>query len=121
RDLTSTDSNRYRFESGSSLINIDLFTERCVYTERMRIISVVLILVASLFGESVAGLTWTPPKGWKTEEARPMRAATYAVPPAAGDAATAECVVYFFGAGQGGAVEANLDRWKRQMRAAAGK
>ncbi len=50
-----------------------------------------------------------------------MRAATYGVPPAAGDAASAECVVYFFGAGQGGTVEANLDRWKRQMRGTGGK
>jgi len=87
----------------------------------MRIISVVLVLVASLFGEAVAGLQWTPPKGWKTEEARPMRAATYTVAPAAGDAASAECVVYFFGAGQGGTVEANLDRWKRQIRGPGGK
>jgi len=40
-----------------------------------------------------------------------MRAATYTIVPAAGDTASAECVVYFFGAGQGGSVEANLDRW----------
>ncbi len=37
-----------------------------------------------------------------------MRAANYTV----GDA---ECVVYFFGAGQGGSVEANLTRWKGQF------
>ncbi len=37
-----------------------------------------------------------------------MRAANYTV----GDA---ECVVYFFGAGQGGGVEANLARWKGQF------
>lgn len=96
-------------------------TEDCVYTEQMRIISVVLILVASLFGESVAGLKWTPPKGWKAEDARPMRAATYTIPPAAGDNASAECVIYFFGAGQGGSVQANLDRWKGQVSAPGGK
>ncbi len=95
--------------------------EHCVYTERMRIISVVLILVASLFGESVAGLKWTPPKGWKAGDARPMRAATYTIPPAAGDTASAECAIYFFGAGQGGSVQANLDRWKGQMTAPGGK
>jgi hypothetical protein len=87
----------------------------------MRLIFVMLILVASLLAESVAGLRWTPPAGWKTGEAKPMRAATYTITPAAGDTAGAECVVYFFGAGQGGSVEANLDRWKGQMVAPDGK
>lgn len=44
-----------------------------------------------------------------------MRAATYMVSPVAGDKDNAECAVYFFGAGQGGSVEANLDRWKGQF------
>jgi hypothetical protein len=38
-----------------------------------------------------------------------MRAATYTVD-------GAECVVNFFGSGQGGSVEANIDRWKGQFR-----
>jgi hypothetical protein len=38
-----------------------------------------------------------------------MRAVTYTVPE------KAECIVYFFGAGQGGSVEANLERWKGQF------
>jgi hypothetical protein len=87
----------------------------------MQIISVVLLLVASFFAESVAGLKWTAPTGWKTEAARPMRAATYTIPPTVGDTAGAECVVYFFGPGQGGTVEANLDRWKGQMLAPGGR
>ncbi len=37
-----------------------------------------------------------------------MRAATYVVD-------DAECVVYFFGQGQGGSVQANIDRWKGQF------
>ena len=37
-----------------------------------------------------------------------MRAATYTVD-------DAECVVYFFGEGQGGSVEANMTRWKGQF------
>jgi hypothetical protein len=62
-----------------------------------------------LLAETVAGLKWTAPAGWKAESAsRPMRAATYTV----GDA---ECAVYFFGQGQGGAIQANLDRWKSQF------
>jgi hypothetical protein len=44
-----------------------------------------------------------------------MRAATYAVPAAAGDKDNAECGVYFFGAGQGGGVDQNIDRWKSQV------
>jgi hypothetical protein len=43
-----------------------------------------------------------------------MRAATYTVD-------DAECVVYFFGAGQGGTVQANLDRWKNQFQQAGGQ
>jgi hypothetical protein len=50
-----------------------------------------------------------------------MRAATYTVPPAAGDQPGAECVVYFFGEGQGGSVEANIERWTGQFRGADGK
>ena len=67
-----------------------------------------------LCAESVAGLRWTPPAGWKGEGARPMRAATYTVD-------DAECVVYFFGAGQGGGIEANVERWKGQFRQPGGK
>ncbi len=74
-----------------------------------------LILAAPLLAESVAGMRWTMPAGWKYEGARPMRAATYTVPAAPGDPETAECVVYFFGADQGGSVEANIDRWRDQF------
>jgi hypothetical protein len=87
----------------------------------MQTISVVLLLVAALFGESVAGLKWTAPPGWKTEGTKPMRAATYTIPPTAGDTTNAECVVYFFGNGQGGSVDANLDRWKGQVLGPDGK
>ena len=50
-----------------------------------------------------------------------MRAATYPVSPVAGDKEGAECVVYFFGLGQGGSVQANLDRWQGQFKAPGGK
>jgi len=50
-----------------------------------------------------------------------MRAATYTVPSSDPDAANAECAVYFFGSGQGGSVEANLDRWKGQLVGADGQ
>jgi hypothetical protein len=76
---------------------------------------IALTLAAGLYAESVAGLRWTAPANWKSEGARPMRAATYTIPPAAGDHDGAECAVYFFGAGQGGSVEGNIDRWKSQI------
>ena len=94
------------------------------YTSRVRssVFALILCLVAiDLFAESAGGLRWTAPAGWKTEAAQPMRAATYTVEPAAGDKARAECGVYFFGAGQGGTVEANLDRWKSQFTGPDGK
>ena len=90
------------------------------YIRRMQPIFVVLLLAAPLFAESVAGLKWTAPSGWKKEAPKPMRAATYTVPSAEEENASAECVVYFFGAGQGGSVQANLDRWKGQIVTADG-
>jgi len=74
------------------------------------------LFTVGVLADSVAGLHWTAPAGWKNEGARPMRAATYIVAPASGDRASAECVVYFFGEGQGGTVDANIERWKGQFR-----
>lgn len=50
-----------------------------------------------------------------------MRAATYKIPPATGDQEGAECVVYYFGVGQGGSVQANIERWTSQFAGADGK
>jgi len=44
-----------------------------------------------------------------------MRKAQFTLPRAAGDPEDAELVVYYFGAGQGGSVEANLERWYTQF------
>jgi hypothetical protein len=84
-------------------------------------VSAIVFLALSLWADSAAGLKWTAPQGWKPEGARPMRAATYTIAPAPGDTASSECGVYFFGAGQGGSVQANLDRWKGQVMAPGGK
>jgi hypothetical protein len=73
----------------------------------------VLAFSLTLLAESSAGIKWSAPKGWVNKGQAPMRAATYS----AGDA---ECVVYFFGPGQGGSVQANLERWSGQF-ASAGK
>ena len=61
------------------------------------------------------------PPGWKADAARPMRAATYSIPAAPGDGSAGECAVFFFGAGQGGSVQANLDRWSDQVLGPNGK
>jgi hypothetical protein len=56
------------------------------------------------------GMTWITPKRWIEQPARPMRLVTYAV--ASGGAKSgAECVLYYFGEGQGGGTEENLQRW----------
>ena len=84
-------------------------------------VAMLAALAASAFAESAAGVRWTAPPGWKAEAARPMRAATYSIPLAAGDQGIAECVVNFFGAEQGGSVEANIERWRGQVLGADGK
>ena len=44
-----------------------------------------------------------------------MRVAQYKLPGTDGDPEDAWLVVYYFGATQGGAVQANIDRWISQM------
>ncbi|WP_199242891.1 hypothetical protein [Vitiosangium sp. GDMCC 1.1324] len=66
------------------------------------------------------GLTWSAPAGWESQGTRPMRAATYRIPPAKGDTDAAELAVFYFGAGQGGAVDANVKRWLGQFQKADG-
>lgn len=61
---------------------------------------------------SAAGVSWTIPEGWDVLGPRPMRAATYMI--GEGDNSS-ECAVFFFGAGQGGEVQSNIDRWIGQF------
>lgn len=61
------------------------------------------------------GVEWTTPKGWSDLGARSMRVATYGVPKAGGDSKDTECAVYYFGQGQGGGVDENIDRWIGQL------
>ncbi len=70
---------------------------------------------ASGRAETSVGLTYTVPESWTTTPTSSgMRAAQFALPAAGGE--PAEMVLFFFGAGQGGDVQANLDRWIGQMR-----
>jgi hypothetical protein len=67
---------------------------------------------------SAGGVRWTLPADWQAGADRPMRVATYAIPAAAGQE-PGECGVFFFGRGQGGSIEDNLDRWKKQFEPAS--
>jgi len=87
-----------------------------------RALIVVLILfaraTAALAAEGMAaGVKWTVPPTWKLEAARPMRVATYSIPAAPGSEA-GECGVFFFGTGQGGGVDENINRWVSQFEGA---
>jgi hypothetical protein len=63
---------------------------------------------------TAGGIQWKVPSSWTAEKGSSMRVATYKVPGAKPDAA-GECAVFFFGPGQGGSVEANIERWSRQF------
>jgi hypothetical protein len=66
-------------------------------------------------------LRYKAPDGWVTEKpSSGMRVAQYKLPKADGDSEDASLVLYFFGASQGGSVQANIDRWIGQMQQADG-
>jgi hypothetical protein len=60
------------------------------------------------------GLAWEVPEGWVEEPpASSMRRAQYRVPGPGGDG---ECIVFYFGPGQGGDPAANAVRWAQQFK-----
>ncbi|MFO7180379.1 MAG: hypothetical protein DIU78_016890 [Pseudomonadota bacterium] len=62
------------------------------------------------------GITWEDPPGWeRVGKSNPMRKATYRIPRAPGDSEDGELAVFYFGPGQGGGIEANVDRWVKQF------
>jgi hypothetical protein len=62
-------------------------------------------------------VTWVDPPEWqRSPKPNPMRKATYVVPRAAGDKEDGEVGVFYFGPGQGGGIEANVDRWVKQFK-----
>jgi hypothetical protein len=64
-------------------------------------------------GVGDAALAWEVPAGWIVEKpASSMRRAQYKVPGKAGDG---ECVVFYFGPGQGGDPMSNAVRWAEQF------
>ncbi|RMF70751.1 MAG: hypothetical protein D6744_18990, partial [Planctomycetota bacterium] len=61
------------------------------------------------------------PEGWtERPPSNMMRRAQYELP-GGDDGSPVELVVYYFGPGEGGSVQANLDRWKGQFTTADGK
>ena len=64
-------------------------------------------------GTGAQAIAWAPPQGWISEPpANNMRRAQYRVPGPRGEA---ECVVFYFGPGQGGEPQANAERWASQF------
>jgi len=82
-------------------------------------IAALSVLAAAATPVELGGLKSTPPDTWKdVAVTSPMRLKQFTVPGKDGDA---ELVVFFFGQGQGGDTQANLDRWKKQFEPPAGK
>lgn len=79
-----------------------------------------MFLIAALSlvlpAHSPATLKFDAPTGWVSKApSSTMRVAEWSLPKVAGDAEDADVTLYFFGATQGGNVQANLDRWIGQM------
>jgi hypothetical protein len=69
-------------------------------------------------GTGHAGLSWNAPSGWESQvPSSAMRRAQYRVPGPGGDG---ECVVFYFGPGEGGDPKANALRWASQFQPAGG-
>lgn len=76
----------------------------------------ILIATSAPAGDGIrtetAGLRFTLPRAWtRVPTAIETRAAQYRIPPAGGDAAETELVVFFLGEGKGGDARENLERW----------
>lgn len=72
--------------------------------------------------ESAVGLSFAVPKDWvAAAPSSAMRAAQFTLPVEKEGGDAPELVMFFFGAGQGGNTQANIDRWIGQMQQADGK
>ena len=64
--------------------------------------------------KSIAGISFAVPASWaETEPSSSMRAFQFQLPGAGGE--KAEVAVFYFGEGQGGDVQENIQRWKGQF------
>ena len=73
---------------------------------------------SSVPSKNIAGeLRYEIPVGWTVEKpTSDMRVAQYKLPKAEGDGEDALLVLYYFGQGQGGPAQANIDRWINQIK-----
>jgi hypothetical protein len=85
---------------------------------RFRIALLLGVISLSSFADEAGGLQYQPPKAWKLSPPKPMRAATFLVDAVKPDAEGAELAVFYFGEGQGGAVQPNIERWATQFEGA---
>jgi len=89
--------------------------------KRLAVTSAALLLLTNVLSAAVegsaGGIRWTMPATWQVSPPQPMRAATYAIPAAAG-AEAGSCGVFYFGKSQGGGVDDNLARWIGQFEGA---
>ncbi len=85
-----------------------------------RIGSLLLFVAAAVLAVegTAGGIKWNAPASWKPQAPRQMRVATYDIPAAPG-ADAGECGVFYFGKGQGGGVDDNLERWVKQFEGAS--
>ncbi len=61
-------------------------------------------------------ITWLDPPGLKRVAPKSaMRKASYEVPHVATDTEDGDLAVFYFGPGQGGSIDANVDRWVKQF------
>jgi hypothetical protein len=68
------------------------------------------------------GLKSAVPADWKKEQpTSKLRTYQFRLPKAKGSEKDAELVIFYFGPGSGGSVDANLSRWKGQFKAPEGK
>jgi hypothetical protein len=89
--------------------------------ERAEVFAAAVLVGCLVSVIDAAGLVFAVPDGWKTRQPQSsMRVAEFTLPRAAGDTEDAELVLYYFG-GEGGSVQANIDRWLSQIQQPDGK
>jgi hypothetical protein len=80
------------------------------------------IALLCLILQAPSGIKFDSPAGWVSKApSSSMRVADWTLPRADGDQDDAMVTLYFFGAGSGGGLQANIDRWVSQMTQPDGK
>jgi hypothetical protein len=81
----------------------------------MIVFRLVMLFASVLTSSPPATLAFDVPAGWvRKPPSSSMRVAEFTLPRVAGDSADAALAVFYFG-GEGGSIQANVDRWIGQM------